>query len=95
MTLSGSSSYRSEDRRRREDDDDNDKSGSRDRSPHRSYDRHDTSSSSYQSQAGKQKLAFGFDKKASESESKKGGIQIKLGSGSSVSKIQLYLEFKL
>lgn len=87
MTLSGSSSYRTEDRRRREDDDDDeDRSRSRDRSPHRSYDRHDTSSSPYQSQSGKQKLAFGFDKKAAESESKKGGIQIKLGSGSAVSK---------
>lgn len=86
MTLSGSSSYRSEDRRRREDDDEDDKSRSRDRSPHRAYDRHDmTSSSSYQSQSGKQKLAFGFDKKAPENDSKKGGIQIKLGAGASVS----------
>lgn len=85
MTLSGSSAYRAEGRRRDDDDDDDDQR-SRDRSPLRSaYDRQDYSSSSYQSASGKQKLAFGFDKKgAASSDPKKGsGIQMKLG-GSSV-----------
>ena len=82
MTLSGSSSYRAEERR----DDDEDNLRSRDRSPHRGRDRHELSSSTCQSSAGKQKLVFGFDKKLSPSDQKK-GIQIKLGNVS-VSKDQ-------
>lgn len=87
LTLSGSSTYRAEGRRRDDDDDNDDDQRSRDRSPVRSaYDRQDYSSGSYQPSSGKQKLAFGFDKKgAASSDPKKGsGIQMKLG-GSSVS----------
>lgn len=73
MTLSGSSSYRAEERRR----DDEDDVRSRDRSPHRGRDRHEYSSTG-QSSGGKQKLVFGFDKKVSPDQKK--GIQIKLGS---------------
>ncbi|OXU26870.1 PEST proteolytic signal-containing nuclear protein [Nasonia vitripennis] len=76
----GSSAYRGEDRDRRREDDDEPRS--RDRSPHRPHDRHELSSSSYQPQSGKQKLVFGFDKKPPSNDSKKGGIQMKLGSGS-------------
>lgn len=75
MTLSGSSVYRAEDRRG----DDRD----RDRSPLRSEE-HCDSDDSNQSDAKKQKLTFGFGKKAGNEQKK--GIQIKLGS-SSVSEI--------
>lgn len=75
MTLSGSSVYRTEDRR--EDD------RGRDRSPLRAEEHSDSDCD--QSDTKKQKLAFGFGKKTSGNEQKK-GIQIKLGSVS-VSKI--------
>lgn len=87
MTLSGSSAYRAEGRRRDDDDDDDYDQRSRDRSPLGSaYDRQHYSSGSFQTSSGKQKLAFGFDKKGTaSSDPKKGsGIQMKLG-GSSVS----------
>lgn len=71
MTLSGSSVYRAEDRRG----DDRD----RDRSPLRSEE-HCDSDDSNQSDARKQKLTFGFGKKAGNEQKK--GIQIKLGSTS-------------
>jgi len=74
--LSGSSVYRTEDRR--EDD------RGRDRSPFRIEERCDTEDCD-QSDGKKQKLVFGFGKKTSGNEQKK-GIQIKLGSAS-VSKI--------
>lgn len=80
MTLSGSSVYRAEDRRG----DDRD----RDRSPLRSPEEHFDSDDSNQSDK-KQKLTFGFGKKAG-SEQKK-GIQIKLGS-SSVSEVFLQMD---
>lgn len=75
MTLSGSSVYRAEDRRG----DDRD----RDRSPLRSEEQCDSDDSN-QSDARKQKLTFGFGKKAGNEQKK--GIQIKLGS-TSVSEI--------
>ena len=75
MTLSGSSVYRTEDRR--EDD------RGRDRSPLRTEERSSTDDCD-QLDAKKQKLAFGFGKKAGNEQKK--GIQIKLGSFS-VSKI--------
>ncbi|XP_011862002.1 PREDICTED: PEST proteolytic signal-containing nuclear protein-like isoform X2 [Vollenhovia emeryi] len=68
----GSSVYRTEDRR--EDD------RGRDRSPLRAEERSDTEDCD-QSDGKKQKLAFGFGKKTSGNEQKK-GIQIKLGSAS-------------
>lgn len=71
MTLSGSSVYRTEDRR--EDD------RGRDRSPLRAEEHSDSDGD--QSNMKKQKLAFGFGKKMSGNEQKK-GIQIKLGSAS-------------
>ncbi|KMQ88447.1 pest proteolytic signal-containing nuclear, partial [Lasius niger] len=71
LTLSGSSVYRAEDKR--EDDRD------RDRSPLRSEE-HCDSDDSNQSDTKKQKLAFGFGKKAGNEQKK--GIQIKLGSAS-------------
>ncbi|XP_014234390.1 PEST proteolytic signal-containing nuclear protein-like isoform X1 [Trichogramma pretiosum] len=75
----GSSAYRGEDRRREVEDDN---SRTRDRSPHRSHDRYESSSGTDKS-SDKQKLAFGFDKKGASSEPKKsGGIQMKLGSSS-------------
>lgn len=76
MTLSGSSVYRTEDRR--EDD------RGRDRSPFRIEERCGIEDCD-QSDGKKQKLVFGFGKKTSGNEQKK-GIQIKLGSAS-VSKI--------
>lgn len=75
MTLSGSSVYRAEGIR--EDDRD------RDRSPLRPEERCESVDYS-QPDAKKQKLTFGFGKKTTGSEQKK-GIQIKLGS-TSVSK---------
>ncbi|KAG5318569.1 PCNP protein, partial [Acromyrmex charruanus] len=69
LTLSGSSVYRTEDRR--EDDRD------RDRSPLRAEERSSTDDCD-QLDAKKQKLAFGFGKKAGNEQKK--GIQIKLGS---------------
>ncbi|KAG7208501.1 hypothetical protein KM043_014725 [Ampulex compressa] len=72
LTLSGSSVYRAEDTR-------GDDRG-RDRSPLRSEDRCDAGNFN-QSDTKKQKLAFGFGKKAVGADSKK-GIQIKLGSTS-------------
>ncbi|XP_011502929.1 PREDICTED: PEST proteolytic signal-containing nuclear protein-like isoform X2 [Ceratosolen solmsi marchali] len=81
LTLSGSSVYRAEDRR-----DDDDDLRSRDRSPHKPHDQHELSSSSFQPRSGKQKLVFGFDKKATSSDPKKSGIQMKLGSGSKLPK---------
>ncbi|XP_018399482.1 PREDICTED: PEST proteolytic signal-containing nuclear protein-like isoform X2 [Cyphomyrmex costatus] len=74
LTLSGSSVYRTEDRReddRREDD------RGRDRSPLRTEERSNTDDCD-QLDAKKQKLAFGFGKKAGNEQKK--GIQIKLGS---------------
>lgn len=81
MTLSGSSVYRTEDRR--EDD------RGRDRSPLRAEERCDTDDCD-PSDAKKQKLAFGFGKKTSGNEQKK-GIQIKLGSVSVSKKFTLTL----
>lgn len=69
LTLSGSSVYRTEDRR--EDD------RGRDRSPLRTEEHSDSDGD--QSDTKKQKLAFGFGKKTTGNEQKK-GIQIKLGS---------------
>ncbi|XP_058807966.1 PEST proteolytic signal-containing nuclear protein-like isoform X2 [Phymastichus coffea] len=78
----GSSSYLSEDRRREGED----SSSSRERSPHRPHDRYEYSGSSFQFQTDKQRLAFGFDQKPSSSDSKKGGIQMKLGTGPKLTK---------
>ncbi|XP_015108569.1 PEST proteolytic signal-containing nuclear protein [Diachasma alloeum] len=68
----GSSTYRAEDRRDKDDD--------RDRSPLRSDDRRDSPTYG-QGESRKQKLTFGFGKKASTADQKK-GIQIKLGATS-------------
>ena len=72
LTLSGSSAYRAEGSR--EDD------RGRDRSPLRTDDRRDPPNY-IQNDIKKQKLTFGFGKKSTSSEQKK-GIQIKLGEAS-------------
>lgn len=72
MTLSGSSAYKAEDGRKDE--------RVRDRSPLRLDDRRESSNYS-QNESRKQKLAFGFGKKPTSTDQRK-GIQIKFGAPS-------------
>ncbi|XP_033227875.1 PEST proteolytic signal-containing nuclear protein-like isoform X2 [Belonocnema kinseyi] len=76
----GSSAYRAEESRGDRDD----RGRDRERSPLRTDDRRDHQASYNQNDTKKQKLAFGFGKKAPSSDPKK-GIQIKLGATSNPS----------